>query len=173
LAGDFEINVTPGSFSVYPGDSARTKVSVTSLRGFSEQLALSCTGLPAETSCQFSPASLANGQGEATLMIQTSSPHGIHTSAAAGITRIPGVLAFVVLLSFRRRRRDLLAKMLGVFLFAGVLFAAAGMLTGCGSPVVSGGTPPGVYQVAVTATTTGSGTVLTHSDPVTLTVKQY
>jgi hypothetical protein len=142
------------------------------LRGFSEQLALSCTGLPAETSCQFSSASLANGQGDATLVIQTSSPHGIHTSATAKIARVPGVLAFVVLLGFRRRR-SLLAKMLGMFLVAGVLFAAAGMLTGCGSPTDTGGTPPGVYQVAVTATTTGSGTVLTHSAPVTLTVKQY
>ncbi len=173
VTGDFTINVKPGSVSVYPGDKAKTKVYVTSLRGFSEQLALSCTGLPAETSCQFSPDSLTNGQGEATLVIQTTSPHAIHASAATGIARIPGVLAFVILLGFRRRRRGLLAKMLAVFLTANVLLAAAGMLAGCGSPTDTGGTPPGVYQVAVTATTTGSGAALTHSVPVTLTVKSY
>lgn len=173
VAGDFEINVTPGSVSVYPGNTAKTKVYVTSLGGFSEQLALSCTGLPAETSCLFSPVSLTNGQGEAALVIQTTFPHRVQASAAAGIARIPGVLAFVIMLGWRRRR-GLLAKMLAVFLAANLLFAAAGMLAGCGSPgAVTGGTPPGVYQVAVTATTTGSGTALTHSAPLTLTVKSY
>src|SRR6185437_15899252 len=63
VTGDFAINVKPGSVSVYPGDSAKTKVYVTSLQGFNEQLALSCTGLPAESSCQFSPVTLTNGQG--------------------------------------------------------------------------------------------------------------
>jgi hypothetical protein len=55
-----------------------------------------------------------------------------------------------------------------VLLAAGVLVAVAG----CGSPYpIVGGTPPGTYQVAVTATTTGAGTRLTHSAVVTLTVK--
>jgi len=106
-------------------------------------------------------------------VIQTTAPHRNQTSAASGITRIPGVLAFVVLLGWRRRR-GLLAKILTVFLAVNILFAAAGMLSGCGAPPgASGGTPPGIYQVAVTATTTGSGTALTHSATVTLTVKSY
>ena len=173
VTGDFGINVAPGSVSVYPGNTAKTKVYVNSLGGFSEPLALSCTGLPAESSCQFSPVSLTNGQGEVALAIQTTLPHRVQASAAAGIARIPGVLAFVIMLGWRRRR-GLLAKMLAVFLAADVLFAAAGMLAGCGSPPgVTGGTPPGVYQVAVTATTTGSGTALTHSVPLALTVKSY
>ncbi|HEX5233868.1 MAG TPA: Ig-like domain repeat protein [Silvibacterium sp.] len=172
VTGDFTINVKPGSVSVYPGDKAKTKVNVASSGGFSEQLALSCTGLPAETSCQFSPDSMTNGQGESALVIQTTPPHRLPASAAAGIARIPGVLAFVIMLGWRRRR-GLLAKMLIVFLAANVLFAAAGMLAGCGSPPgATGGTPTGVYQVLVTATT-GSGTALTHSAPVTLTVKSY
>lgn len=173
VTGDFEINVTPGSVSVYQGDKAKTQVYVTRLQGFSEQLALSCTGLPAESSCQFSPGSLTNGQGEAVLVIQTTLPHRNPASAAAGIARIPGALAFVIMLGFRRRR-GLLAKMLCVFLAANILIAAAGMLAGCGSPPGdTGGTPPGVYQVVVTAATTGSGTALTHSVPLTLTVKSY
>jgi hypothetical protein len=52
-------------------------------------------------------------------------------------------------------------------LAAGVLAGVAG----CGSNPITGGTPPGVYQVAVTATTTEAGTALTHSAIVTLTVK--
>ncbi|MGH9585818.1 MAG: Ig-like domain-containing protein, partial [Acidobacteriaceae bacterium] len=173
VMGDFEIDVNPGSISVYPGDAAKAKVYVTSLQGFNEQLGLSCAGLPAESSCQFSPVTLTNGQGEAALVIQTTPPHRNQTSAASGMARIPGVLAFVVLLGWRRRR-GLLAKMLAVFLAVNILFAAAGMLAGCGAPPgAAGGTPPGVYQVSVTATTTGSGTALAHSARVTLTVKSY
>lgn len=173
VTGDFTINVNPGSASVYQGDAAKAKVFVTDLRGFNAQLALSCTGLPAETSCQFSPVSLTNGQGEAALVIQTTPPHRNQTRAASGIARIPGVLAFVIMLGWRRRR-GVLAKMLVIFLVVNILFAVAGMLAGCGAPPgASGGTPPGVYQIAVTATTTGSGTALAHSAPVALTVKSY
>jgi hypothetical protein len=52
--------------------------------------------------------------------------------------------------------------------FSGVATA----ITGCGAPSpIADGTPPGTYQVGVTATPTGGGTPLTHSAVVTLTVK--
>jgi len=45
-------------------------------------------------------------------------------------------------------------------------------VAGCGSPnPITGGTPPGTYQVAVTATAGTGGSTLTHSSVVTLTVK--
>ena len=71
------------------------------------------------------------------------------------------------LLAGWKRRRGLLVGLGAVLLTIGVGMGIAG----CASPnPITGGTPPGTYQVAVTATTTGSGTGTTHSAVVTLTV---
>jgi uncharacterized protein YceK len=74
----------------------------------------------------------------------------------------------LLLLPAWRRRRGLLAGLSSLFL---VIAFGIG-ISGCGSvKPITGGTPPGTYQVAVTATATGDSTALTHSAVVTLTVK--
>jgi hypothetical protein len=165
VAGDFSIQVKPGAASVYTGVATAVQVSVASLRGFNQPLALSCAGLPANSTCSFSPASLPQGQGAANLVIQTTAPHkaGSVSSAAAAV----GALMLFLLPGWRRRR-GLLAGLCAALLAVGL-----GMgLAGCGSPSpITGGSPPGTYQVAVTATAPGGGTALTHSAVVTLTVK--
>jgi hypothetical protein len=164
-AGDFSIGATPGTFNLYSGVAAAVQVSVISLQGFNQPLALICSGLPANTTCSFSPASLPQGQGAANLVIQTAAP-----KAAAAVpvsAAVFGALTLLLLPGWRRRRR-FLARLSAVLLAFGV-----GMgMSGCGSPgPIIDGTPPGAYQVAVTATTTGTGTTLAHSAVVTLTVK--
>ena len=168
VAGDFSILVNPGSATFYTGEAATVKVSVTSLLGFNQPLALTCSGLPANATCSFSPASLPNGQGTANLVIQTAAPHQV---AAAGIVSgsatMLGALTLLLLPGWRRRRR-FLAGLSALLLAVGVAMGMAG----CGSvSPITGGTPPGTYQVAVTATTTGTGTTLAHSAVVVLTVK--
>jgi MYXO-CTERM domain-containing protein len=173
VAGDFSISVLPGTATVYTGEAAAMQVSVTSLQGFNQPLALTCAGLPADTTCTFSPASLMNGQGSANLVIQTIAPHqsgsgsGSISGSMSGSSAALGALTLLLLPGWRRRRR-LLAALSFVLLAAGIGMGVAG----CGSPnPISGGTPPGTYQVAVTATAAGGGTPLTHSAVVTLTVK--
>jgi hypothetical protein len=163
IAGDFSIGVAPATASVYTGQSTVSQISVTSLNGFSQSLALSCSGLPANTTCSFSSESLPNGQGVAKLTIQTSAPA---QTAPASVTLF-GLLV-LLLLPGRERRRSLFAACLGLLL---ILSAGLG-LSGCGSPnPVSGGTPPGTYAISVNATTTGSSPTLAHSAVVSLTVK--
>jgi len=161
-AGDFSIRATPGGSSVYTGQSSAVQVSVASINGFAQPLALSCSGLPANTTCAFTPAAFSNGQGDTRLVIQTSAPQH---SAAASLS-ILGLLALVFLPGWKRR---------SVFLRLGVLLVALGAaasLSGCASAdPISAGTPPGKYHVAVTASTTGPGAPLVHSADVTLTVK--
>jgi hypothetical protein len=142
-------------------------VDVTSLRGFNQPLTLACAGLPANAACSFSPASLQSGQGAANLVIQTAAPHKAEAGFVSGSAAVLGALT-LLLLPGRRRRRGFLAGLSAV-----LLAIAFGMGTaGCGSPnPVSGGTPPGAYQIAVKATAAGAGTQLTHSAQVTLTVK--
>jgi hypothetical protein len=171
LPGNFSITVLPGAASVYTGESAVVAVSVIGLHGFQEQLALTCSGLPANATCNFNPASLTDGQGTASLVIQTTAPHkaGVDSASgsASGSAAVLGALT-LLLVPGRKRRRGLLGGLSLVLLAIGLGMGTAG----CGSPSpITGGTPPGTYQVAVTATAPGGSTALTHSAVVTLTVK--
>jgi len=164
--GDFSINVLPGSATVYTGVSAAVQVSVTGLQGFNQPLALTCSGLPANATCTFTPASLPDGQGAANLVIQTSAPQQAGTGSVSSSAALFGALTLLLLPGWRRRR-SFLARVSAVLL---ALAVGIGM-TGCATPSITGGTPPGAYQVAVTAATTGPATALAHSAVVTLTVK--
>ena len=163
VAGNFSISATPTTASLYTGQAAAVQVSVASLQGFSQPLALTCSGLPANATCSFSPATLPQGQGAAKLVIQTEAPQHTTGSSAA----VLGALTLLLLPAWKRRR-SFLARLCAVLLAAGI---ALGM-SACGSAdPITGGTPAGTYQVGVTATTAGAGPTLTHSTVVTLTVK--
>ncbi|MGA2206308.1 MAG: Ig-like domain repeat protein [Terracidiphilus sp.] len=167
VAGDFSISATPGTASVYMGEPATVEVGVTSLQGFNQPLALTCSGLPADATCSFNPATLANGQGAAKLVIQTAAPHETEAASVSASAAVLGALTLLLLPGWRRRR-GFLAGLSAVLLAIGVAMGMAG----CGSAnPITGGTPPGTYQVSVTATTTGTDTALAHSAVVTVTVK--
>jgi MYXO-CTERM domain-containing protein len=165
VAGDFSVSANPGSVSAYTGVAAKVQVGVASTQGFNQPLALTCSGLPANATCSFSPNSLPDGQGAANLVIQTAAPH--KTGSVSGAAAVLGALALFLLPGWRRRRR-LVARLFAVLLAAGI-----GMgLAGCGSvSPISGGTPPGTYKVEVTASTMEADKPLSHSAVVTLTVK--
>jgi hypothetical protein len=159
-AGDFSISAKPNAVRFYTGESAALQVDVASLKGFNQPLSLSCSGLPANATCSFSPATLPQGQGASKLVIQTAAPH--KAAVASG-----SALGILLLLLLPKRRRCFLAR------FSAVLLAVclAIGIAGCGASQITGGTPPGTYQVGITASTVGTGTNLTHSAVVTLTVK--
>lgn len=163
LAPDFTISATPASASIYPGQSAAFHVSVTGLQGFNQPLAFSCLGLPFKTTCNFSPGTLSNGQGTVNLVIQTAAPHPVATASFTVLT------ALAMLLFPTWKRRHSFTRCWIVLLLLSVAIGIAG----CGGTLkpFAGGTPPGTYPIAVTATTTGSGTNLAHSAVVTLIVK--
>lgn len=55
------------------GNSATSTTTATPLHGFSGNVALSCTALPAGPSCSFNPASITAGSGTSTLTVTTPS----------------------------------------------------------------------------------------------------
>jgi len=60
---DFSVAVSPTSVSVHHGQPITVKVSVTPLGGkFTNAIALSCSGMPAFSSCTFSPATVTPGE---------------------------------------------------------------------------------------------------------------
>ncbi|HVN92702.1 MAG TPA: Ig-like domain repeat protein [Terracidiphilus sp.] len=167
VAGDFSISVIPGSATLYTGQQAAIAVSVASINGFNQPLAFACSGLPANAACIFNPTTLPNGQGSVSLVIQTAAPHQAENATVSAAATTLGAFVLFFLPGWRRRRR-LLVGLSAVLLAVGI---AAG-ISGCGSvDPVAGGTPPGSYQIAVTATTTGNATPLQHAAVVDLTVQ--
>jgi hypothetical protein len=139
------------------GSSGTLTLTVTAVNGFAGELQFtgsSCSGLPSESSCSFSPASLP-GSGTTTLTITSKAPATAmlrHENrgwwgATGGLT-----LAGVLLLgapSSRRRVSMLLSLMIVGFL---TLSACGGGGTSSTKPPSDPGTPFGKYTVVVTAT---------------------
>ena len=83
---DFALGASPGSRSVAPGSGADYSVGVTSLNGFTGNVALSLSGLPAAVgAASFTPAVVA-GAGSAQLRVATSAtaPAGTYPLTVTG-----------------------------------------------------------------------------------------
>jgi hypothetical protein len=142
--------------------SGTTTLNITSQTGFTGTINFSCTGLPAKSSCSFSPPVA----GTVTITVSTTAPQtamlkgapGLNLWTAGGGIALAGV--FLAGLPGKRRRWSML---LGLLAIAFLLTAV-----GCGSSHSTiPGTPPGASTVTVTGT---SGT-LTHSTTFTLNVQ--
>jgi subtilisin family serine protease len=85
-ARDFTLSATPASASTSQGGSVEYSVSVTPLNGFTGDVGLSVTGLPAGASASFAPATVAGGSGASQLTVATgaSTPAGSYPLTLAG-----------------------------------------------------------------------------------------
>ena len=171
--GDFTITIKPGAASITRGDSATIRVLVSSLNGFNGPLVLACSGIPANTTYSLSPGSFSAGQGSATLEIKTTAPK-LNSSnktdqGPAGLRKAsPIIFVAFLLVSFapRRFRRRLFCSVL-------LAFCAAIAMNGCSGRLLSasGGTPPGTYNIQVSAAYSGTTPALRHSADLILSVK--
>ena len=157
------VAAAPTSLAVSPGGSGQTAITVTPGGGLTGLVALSCSGLPAESACTFSPASATSSGGvvSSTLVISTTTNSSL--PPFSGGPQQPWLWFAVSLLAaaglgWRRsparepRRRRAWAA-------AGLLSLA--LLAGCGGGAAppdppaakapSGGTPAGTYTVTITA----------------------
>ena len=82
-APDFTVTSDPFSLSAMQGSVVSTTTTITSLNGFGNEVTLSCTGLPANVTCSFSPSSRVtpppNGSVNVTLTVNVPSNAGITT----------------------------------------------------------------------------------------------
>jgi Bacterial Ig-like domain (group 3)/FG-GAP-like repeat len=158
-AADFSIALSPSSGSVSQGRSVTSTLTVTPSGGFNQAVNFTCSGLPANTTCTFSPASVTPSG--------TSSPTSVLTITtdvkAASLRRKPlrtpegatslGMLAgggSLVLLLLRRRRIDPRLWRLRMGLAAAFLLTSVAI--GCGHGNSGTTTPTGTSQILVTAT---------------------
>jgi hypothetical protein len=134
------------------------KVSLTSVKNFTDTFVLGCLGLPQDATCTFSQnkANLpAGGIESVTLTVDTGLPllsgnqasNDTHSNSKITFACLfPGSLAFCFL-AFRLRRIRFMSCLL---LFVSLTTVTSG-LSGCGT-IQNSGTPPGTYNFLVTAT---------------------
>ncbi len=174
---DFALAADAPSITIAsPGGSGTLTLTVTGQPGYNSTInfpATSCSGLPRESTCSFSPASVT-GSGSTTLTISTKAAHSARLEGPGWwISSFGATLAGVLLLggASRRRRGDgrPARQMLALMAFALLITVA-----GCGGGSGGGGghsqdpgTPAGSSTVTVIAT---SGSI-THSVTFTLTVQ--
>ena len=165
---DFSLPATLSAVTIAAGQSGTTTLTVTgkiSYNGTINFTAASCSGLPSLATCSFSPASVT-GSGKTTITVSTTAPHSAALQHFGVFASGGGLLAGVVFLGLPSLRRS--RRFLGLLALACLATAVAcGGGGGGGSRPPIPGTPPGTYNVAVSATSAG----LTHKTSFTLTVQ--
>lgn len=170
--------------SIRAGGAAQISLTVNGTNGFvvtsssttALPLTYSCSGLPSESTCSFSPGGGSSISATAvTVTIQTTPPTArLHFPLQRGnrifyAMLLPGFLGIVGVAGSRGRGRRLLGLIV-VLGFSTMWLGACGS----GSSQKNPGTTPGTYAVVVNATTgaPAGGTALTASFTVNLTVTQ-
>jgi trimeric autotransporter adhesin len=181
---DFLITLASPSLTIQSQHNLTTTVTLTSVNGFADSLALTCANLPAYVTCQFTPATAtlgANGTTTAALVISIAAlpTHARdHTPLHPGSpTTLPIGLAlllspaslFTGFATLPIRRKSI--RRLHLLLLAAIPFTLA--LSGCGTLIfpqalTSAGT--GTYTIPIAAT--GASTGSTHTTQLTLTITQ-
>jgi hypothetical protein len=159
---DFTVSASPQQFNMIAGQTEQATITFSPSNYYSGQITLSCTNLPTNVSCTFSPATVsADGSGTpltTTLTINTSSSTVVasanHTpTISVAAFYLPGALCGLLLMFGRRRLAKHLNKLQLVVL--AILLAGMSGLVACGGSAKlssSGNATPGTYSISVKAT---------------------
>jgi hypothetical protein len=146
----FSITQQPGgssSATVSAGKPATYSLALSPSAGYSGNIALSCSGLPANAVCSFSPATLAISGDKAAGFMLTIATETTQSSVAPALgTALAGVLLLLPLC--RGRRRVAFAVSIGLAL-------VIGGVSGCGG---GGGSTAPTQPTSPTVTTVAPGT---------------
>ena len=177
-SGDFIVAPVVSTFVIPQGGVGQLSVNVVSLYSSSGDVSTSCTGLPANSTCRFTPNLLTLGSNEAPVsvlvQIYTDVPSTLasndHGSTARGIFLALGLPLGLGLLRMRRRAS---LRLLAVFVFGLCLIAGT---SGCGGGTILQTvstlvTPTGNYNLTLIFTgASATGETATHSTTASFTV---
>ena len=179
---DFSLSLAAPSVAVKSGSNATVNLTITSASTFVGTIGLTCTGLPAHSTCSFSPAMLNATGDDATLPSTLTFATGL-TSASierrsatpfllAYCTGLPalGLVGLFIMPTHKKTRSSkrfwIVSALLGL-LVVGMLIGCGGKTTTTVSTPAPPTTPLGSYNVTVTATAGNNS----HSTLVTLIVQ--
>jgi hypothetical protein len=173
VPADFSIASSPQSATIKAGQTATFNITIDPTGDVTSTVGFSCSGLPAASSCSFSPATLmprANPV-STTLTVTTTAPS---SAAPFSQRQLPllfcafaaaGCLSLLLLAAFGNGRAARRAALLSAAI---VVVSLLGSCAGGSSnppPVTQNGTPAGTSSITVTATSATS-----HTSALTLTV---
>ncbi len=164
----FSLSLSAQSLTVAPGGSANDMISASAVGGFNGQITLSCAALAGLT-CAFSPTTISPGSSasSSTLTISAASaPPPVTGYSLPGMAALlPGLGLFGTVFATRKRKALGRNSVLWTSVL-GLLLLISMFALGCG------GTSKGQTPASqVTLTVTGTSGSLSHSTPVTITVK--
>ena len=182
VSPNFSISTSKQSLTVGGSGVASLNVTITPTNGFSGTVTLSCSGLPAHSTCSFAPASLKADGSNTPILSGLTISTGVATAAAVNHTGdlflfanhtgilSTGLLGLVFAPMWRGRRDSHHRRARLIQLILVVIILCAGLI-GCNALApqgqTTGLTPPGSYTVTITAASTG----ISHSSTVTLVVQ--
>jgi subtilase family serine protease len=169
---DFSVSFAPATVNVSsPGGNASTVLTVTGSNGYNGTITFaqsSCSGLPFESSCSFSPATVT-GSGTTTLMVSTTAPSWLvplsrhisvgewRTPAGAIPLLLLAVALFALATQARRRRWNFIATGITLTLLI-VIAACGGGGGGGGTGSTNPGTPLATNQIITVTAKSGTTT---------------
>jgi len=165
---NFALSLSTQSATVAPGGSAKLMISASAVGGFNGQISLSCSA-PAGLICAFNPSTISPGSStsSSTLTVSAAStPPPMGYSLPGLMTLLPGLGLFGTVITTRKRKPHTPKCILSMNVL-GLLLLVSLFAFGCGGSN-SKPTPVG-SQVNVTVT--GTSGSLSHSTPVTITVR--
>jgi Abnormal spindle-like microcephaly-assoc'd, ASPM-SPD-2-Hydin len=170
--------------TVSPGQTANYAVTITPGGGFNKSVALSCSGMPPQSSCSVSPSSVAlRGSAPVSVNISVATTGTAESLAQPRAFPSPRQTAMLGLALPAFSGLVLLLQPAGCFRQQGrlrrlvllCLFSLAITFCGCGGGSSMGNstnaTPAGSYNLTVTGTFISGSTMLTHSTKLTLVVQ--
>jgi hypothetical protein len=176
---DFSLSSSPGNVAIQPGSVANYSLTVSPVGGsFAYAVKLTCSGLPAQTSCSLSPSTVTPGANPATSTLSITTTASVASVLPLRPSRRAPMYAFWLQLP----ALGLLGMMLAVsrgparkprgFVLMALLTMVLLVMTACAggtgiAPIAQTGTTPGTYTITVT----GTAGNLQHSLPLILTVQ--
>jgi hypothetical protein len=186
---DFQIGISPATISLTAGQTGTLTASVTPENSSALTapmfVTLSCSGLPDQSACVFTPENVeiqpnAASAINSSMVIETqaaSTASATHSSSnpVAWALLLPGALGLGGLAWGTRRRpwlnRLMLVALVGLVTMLGATACAPRYNYYNHGPPTNPATPAGTYTVLVTAQSSNGVTATTHSTTLALTVK--